>query len=294
MGQALVAHLVDEGDAVTVVTRSVESARKVIGLGAAAIEGDIGDYASCVKAASGAEVVYHVAGLNEMCPTAPVSLQRVNVEGTRNVARAARAAGVRRLVYTSSAAARESRPTAYGRSKLLGERVAFAEAGEDFEVVAVSPTSVQGPGRSGGTAMLLLAILEGRIRVLPDTSVSIIDIRDCARAHRLAAVVGTPGSGYLVSGATVSTSQISELRQAVGLDAIRVLRLPRWLFGVLTPLAVWRPTLGDLTVCPDLLRAVLSPHVVDGGPAADALGFRYTAFEDTMKSLLEWVQPGAL
>ena len=290
VGKALVAHLLSAGDHVKVLTRSEGAASTVADLGAEAVSGDILDYPSCLSAASGADVVYHVAGLNDMCPAAAESLHEVNVAGTRTVARAAATAGVKRLVYTSSAAAHEPHPTAYGLSKLRGERVAFAEAGVSLEVVAVSPTSVQGPGRSDGTARLLLAILDGRLRFLPDTSVSVIDIGDCAKAHRLAAIGGRPGANYAISGATIVTSQIGELRRAVGLAPCRMRRLPRWWFHALAPVVAFRPQLAGIRLCPDLLRAVLVPHAVDGSAAANELGFEYTPIAETLQNLLEWAR----
>ena len=50
------------------------------------------------------DLVYHVAGVNSHCPKDPARLMRVNVAGTENVVRAAAAAGIGRVVFTSSAA----------------------------------------------------------------------------------------------------------------------------------------------------------------------------------------------
>src|SRR5919201_2605370 len=66
--------------------------------------GHLGDEEALARAADGCEVVYHVAGLNQLCLPDPSPLYRVNVEGTRRLLEAARRAGVRRVVHTSSAA----------------------------------------------------------------------------------------------------------------------------------------------------------------------------------------------
>ena len=86
------------------LARSDASAAALAAAGAEPVRGDILDPASLVPAMAGAEVVYHVAGVNGFCFPDPAVLDRGNVDGTRNVVRAAAAAGVRRIVYTSSAA----------------------------------------------------------------------------------------------------------------------------------------------------------------------------------------------
>ena len=60
-------------------------------------------------------------------------------------------------------------------------------ASPGVEVVCVNPSSVQGPGRAGGTARFLLAFLDGRLKAFVQTNVSLVDIADCAEGHMLAA-----------------------------------------------------------------------------------------------------------
>ena len=111
----------------------------------------------------------------------PSELERVNVAGAAAVARAAADAGLPRLVHTSSSSAigepkgtvgREDTPhrgwylSDYDRTKHAGER-AVLEIGAErgLDVVCVNPASVQGPGRATGTAKMLLAQLDGRLKV---------------------------------------------------------------------------------------------------------------------------------
>lgn len=292
VGRALVSHLVACGDQVTVLVRTHQAARIVADLGADSVFGDILDYPSCVAASAGADVVFHVAGLNDMCPKDPHALERVNVEGTRFVVRAAVQTGVTRVVYTSSAAAHETPLSAYGASKLAGEDAAFTEAGDDVDVVSVSPTSVQGPGRSTGTAQLLLAVIHGRLRILPNTVVSIVDIDDCAIAHRQAAVVGTPGTNYLISGATIETRRAADLVAAAGLGRVRIAVVPRWMSRAVVPVASLLPRVRGQRLCADLIRVIAAPHEIDGAPAARELGFSYRSLEDTLNRLAEWDRAG--
>ncbi len=161
------------------------------------------DPAALDRAMGGCSLVYHVAGVNSHCPKDPQRLMRVNVDGTEQVVRAAARAGIGRVVFTSSAAAigeangtvgHEDSPhrgtylSLYDRSKHEAERVAFAAGAETgVEVVALNPSSVQGPPRKGGNGAIVIAYLNGRLPAFVDTHVSIVDVQDV--------VCGAPARG---------------------------------------------------------------------------------------------------
>ena len=164
VGGAVLRHVAEQEDDLRALVRSEEGAAAVSEWGATPVRGDITDPSILPEAMDGVDLVYHVAGLNLMCPRRPERLVEVNVDGAVNVVRAARRAGVRRLVFTSSAAVlgeargqignedsvhRGAYLSHYDRSKHLGEQAVAAEAG-DMEVVMVNPSSVQGPGRRTG------------------------------------------------------------------------------------------------------------------------------------------------
>ena len=101
---AILGRLVKEGRPVVALARSASTARTLRELGAQVIEGDVLDPGRLVEGMQSCEVVYHVAGVNELCLPDPSPMFAVNVEGSRNVVEAAAEAAVRRVVYTSSAA----------------------------------------------------------------------------------------------------------------------------------------------------------------------------------------------
>ncbi len=170
------------------------------------MRGDVLDEDALADGMAGCELLYHVAGINTLCPDDPAALFHVNVRGAETAVRAAARAGVRRVVLTSSAASlgeahgtvgREDTPhrgtylSVYERSKHEGELAAFAAARRaGVELVSVNPSSVQGPGRAGGTGRIMIAYLNGRLRAFVDTQISIVDIADCVEAHVLAAERG--------------------------------------------------------------------------------------------------------
>ena len=221
--------LVERGDEVAALARSDEAAAKLEAAGARTVRGDVFDEAALKAGMTGSELVYHVAGINTFCPTDPAALFHVNVRGAEIAVRAAHAAEVPRVVLTSSAAAlgeaegtvgnedsphRGSYMSVYERSKHEGEVAAFAAArAVGLDLVAVNPSSVQGPGRAGGTGRILIAYLNGKLKVFVHTRLSIVDIDDTVEAHILAAERGRPGERYVINSATLMAEEALEHRQ---------------------------------------------------------------------------------
>jgi len=229
-------------------------------------------------------------------------MDRVNVDGAVNVVEAAAKAGVGRVVLTSSVAAigesegmigtehtrhSGSHVSAYARSKHLGE-VAAKEAAREYgiDLVVVNPSSVQGPGRSSGSAELIRRVLGAKRPWLVDVSVSVVDIADCAEGHILAAESGTDGERYILSGATLTVSDAVDMINHIADTDIR----PRWLSAgfvrsVGMPLSRIAPS---SQICPDLIRTLLHGHRYDNTKSRSELGMRYTPIEDTFRRTIDW------
>src|SRR5690606_19556654 len=113
----------------------------------------------------------------------------------------------------------------YEKSKHHAEQVAFAEKTR-VEVVAVNPSSVQGPGRATGTGKLILSVLKGKLPFLVESVVSMVDIDDCAAGHRLAALHGRPGERYILSGFTTTVSEAVDMAASILGRPVRARLLP--------------------------------------------------------------------
>lgn len=310
VGAAVVRHLVEAGEEVRAVARSANSASRLSALGASPVPGEVTDHREMVAAFAGCDCVYHVAGINETCSRDPAKMYRVNVEGTRTVLRACAAAGVRRMVLTSSATTigeekgevateetshRGHYLSEYERSKHHAERVAFAEK-TPVEVVAVNPSSVQGPGRATGTGKLILQILTGRLPFAVESTVTLVDIDDCARGHLLAATNGTPGERYLLSGFTTTVSEAVELAADVlGRPvSVRMLPIPVAWVGSGLVAGVARLVGRRSPFCPEMVRVIAHGHRHDGSKATRQLGLAYTPPEVVIRRMLEWFQSEGL
>ncbi len=310
VGRALVRHLVGDGHEVGALARSPSSAAELRGLGASPVEGDVIDPPGLPPLVEGKDWVFHVAGINEMCSPDPDQMDLVNIQGTRNVLEACRSGGVGRMIHTSSATAigetqgtlgtedsrhRGSYLSRYERSKHLSEQLLFEEAG-DLDVVAVNPSSVQGPGRATGTGKLILDLLNGRLPFLVETIVSIVDIDDCARGHVLAAERGVAGRRYILNGSSSSISKLLDLCNEITGQKLAPRFLPGWVASAAaTPieLGAW-VTKRRPPVCREMVRVLRAGHAYDGSRATRELGLEYTPLETTISRTVDWFREEGL
>jgi dihydroflavonol-4-reductase len=306
IGGALATRLLEQGDEVVGLARSDQAEAAVARRGAEVARGDLLDEDSLAAGMEGCALAYHVAGVNTHCPADPDMLLRVNVGGTEAAVRAAARAGVRRVVFTSSAASlgepagtigredtthRGSYLSVYDRSKHVGEQAAFAAARRlGVELVAVNPSSVQGPGRSSGNGKLIIAYLNGRLRVFVDTYVSVVDIADTVEGHVLAAEHGRSGERYVLNGATIPSPEalgiVSELSGIS--DPVRM--VPPALARAAAAIAegVARARGRTSSVCRARVRTILHGHRYDGSRATRELGLEYTPVAETFRRTIEW------
>jgi dihydroflavonol-4-reductase len=313
VGGDVLARLAADGRPVRALVRDERGRAKVLGRGAReAVEADLLGVPSLRAAMEGCRVVYHVAGVNTLCPHDRETMYRINVEGSVNVVQAAADTGIERVVYTSSAAvigegrgviADETTPhrgsfhTVYERSKHDAEAAVLAAAERlGVDLVCVNPSSVQGPGRTGGTARLLIAYLSGRLRLAVDVPMSLVYGPDCAAAHVLAEERGSPGERYLVSGVTLTVSEALRTLGEVTGETHRVRMLPGWLVrAAAAPVGwVYRLLGRDAPLCSEAARAMLHGHRYDGSKAESDLGLRYTPVGEWLEATVAWYREQGL
>ena len=312
VGGALLRRLAAEGRAVRALARTPAGLDLVRSLGAEAVAGDLSDGEALRRGMAGCRVVFHAAGVNAMCLPDPAPMYRANVDGAAGVVRAAAAAGVPRVVHTSSAVtmgeatgvvATEATPhrgsylSHYERSKHLGEQAVLAEGKRTgVEVACVNPASVQGPGRSGGTARLLIGYLSGRLHWTVDSTFSLIFVDDCTRAHLLAERRGAPGERYLVSGATLTVrAAVALLGRVAGVE--RTVRfLPGWTAssGAAVVGGAWHLAGRQAPVCREMARVLRHGAAYDGSRATRDLGLAYTTLEDWLRLTVDWYREQGL
>ena len=104
IGTALVTALLARGDEVVGLARSDASAQTLRERGIETVRGETWDQEAMATGMQGCDVAFHVAGVNSLCVADPAPMERANIDGAVAAVRAAAAAGVPRLVHTSSAA----------------------------------------------------------------------------------------------------------------------------------------------------------------------------------------------
>jgi dihydroflavonol-4-reductase len=312
IGGALATRLQERGDELVTLARSDASGAKLGARGLRVARGDVLDEDSLAAAMAGCDLVYHCAGLNSHCPPDPKLLLRVNAVGPELVVQAAARAGVRRVVYTSSGASvgeargtigdersvhRGSYLSVYDRSKHEGEQAAFAAAHRTgVEVVAINPSSVQGPGRTTGNGKLIVDYINGKLPVFVDTYVSVVDIADTTEAHILAAERGRAGARYMLNGATLTSSEALDLVSEISGIRHRVRIVPPAVAisvaGLLEGAYALRGRVPSL--CRARIRTFLHGHQYDGSLAERELGLVYTPVEETFRRTIAWAKEEGL
>ena len=217
------------------------------------VEGDILDRESVRRAAAGCQAVFHCAAAYTFWSKDPQGVRRANVEGTVNVLQCAAAAGVERIVYTSTVSTigmpkdgglgDEDTPLTpralhghYKQSKFEAEREALRLVqpppyGEGLPVVVVNPTAPVGPWdvKPTPTGRIVLDFMRGRIPAYIATGLNLVDVADVSAGHILALERGQIGQRYILGNRNVTLKEMfGMLSRITGRPAPRV-RLPYWL-----------------------------------------------------------------
>lgn len=235
MGWHIARQLLDGGNAARALVRSSNA---VPGLECEVVRGDLRDAASIERAVAGCRAVFHVAADYRLWTKNPAEMYQSNVEGTRNVLRAAQAAGVERVVYTSTVGCigipaagtgDEQSPVSaadmagdYKMSKFQAEQVAVEFARGGFPVVIVNPTAPMGDHdvKPTPTGQIVLDFLRGAMPAFIDTGLNVVNVKDVARGHLLALERGKPGERYILGSENMTLRQIlQELAKITGKKA---------------------------------------------------------------------------
>ncbi|MFQ6017261.1 MAG: NAD-dependent epimerase/dehydratase family protein, partial [Kiloniellaceae bacterium] len=163
VGSAVTRQLIARGETVRVLARPGGDRRNIADLAVEVAEGDLRDGTSLERALAGCQALFHLAADYRLWVPRPEEIYEVNVEGTRRLMLAAAAAGINRIVYTSSVAtlglksdgtpAHEETPVSladmighYKRSKFLAEaEVRRLVAEQGLPAVIVNPSTPVGP-----------------------------------------------------------------------------------------------------------------------------------------------------
>lgn len=264
VGAAVTRALLREpGHQVRVLARPNSDRRNLAGLDVEIAEGSLEDAGSLSAALAGCRYLFHVAADYRLWVPDPAAMFRANVDGTRDLMLAALAAGVERVVYTSSVAtlgivkggsADEATPSGiddmigpYKRSKFAAEEVVrelIAERG--LPAVIVNPSTPIGPGdiKPTPTGRVILEAAKGKVPAYVDTGLNLVHVDDVAAGELLAAERGIIGERYILGGENLALADIlTEVARVVGRRP-PVVKLP---YAMVLPIAAGAEMMARLT-----------------------------------------------
>ena len=309
IGTHVVRALLARGRAVRCLVRPASRRDNLEGLAVEIAPGDVTDPASLARALAGIRTLFHCAADYRLWSRDAVELARCNVAGTENVLRAAADAGVERVVYTSSVGAlgltadgspaNERTPVSrgdmignYKRSKFDAERVAEAWASRGLPVVIVNPSTPVGERdiKPTPTGQMIVDFLNGRLPAYVDTGLNLVDVRDVAQGHLLAAEKGRVGEKYILGNRNMTLREILEtLASLTGAPAPRV-RLPH---AVPLAAAAVATLVANVTGKPprvslESVRMSRKRMFFDSSRAVRELGLPQTPVEEALARAIAW------
>ncbi|MBV9759495.1 MAG: NAD-dependent epimerase/dehydratase family protein [Acidobacteriaceae bacterium] len=297
--------LVERGHSVRALCRPGSQIRE---LEVERVTGDLRDPASLARASAGCETVFHVAADYRLWSKNPSELYASNVEGTRNLLAAAEGAGVRRIVYTSTVGCigmpgdrtgDETTPVSIGdmaghykRSKWLAEQVALEKARGGLPVIIVNPTAPIGDHdwKPTPTGKIIADFLRGKLPAFVDTGLNLVDARDTALGHLLAAEHGRPGERYILGCENLTLEQILGRLAAIAGKPAPTAKVPyalAYAAGVAT--TAWANVTGREPIAPlEAVKMARKKMFVTHAKAARDLGFSPAPVDGALRRAVNW------
>jgi dihydroflavonol-4-reductase len=311
VGSAVVRRLLGAGHDVRVLIRPGSDVRNLEGLPVEEAVGDLTDPSSLERAAKGCAVLFHVAADYRLWVPDPERMTAANVGGTEAVMRAALAAGMRRVVYTSSVAvlghrrdgspADETTPSTLGdmighykRSKFLAEALVRRLVEEEgLPAVIVNPSAPVGPRdvKPTPTGRVVVDAVSGRMPAYVDTGLNLVHVDDAARGHLLALERGRIGERYILGGENMTLRDI-----LIGIASMTGRPPPRFRLphGLVMPVAclseAWARVAGggEPRVTRDGARMARKPMWFSSEKARRELGYDPRPVREALQEAVDW------
>lgn len=309
IGANLVAGLNARNIPVRILHRPSSSREALAGLAYESVQGDIlDDPAGLAEALAGCDWVFHVAAVADYWRQGAKRLYQVNVQGTKNVLAAARRAGVRRFVFTSSLAALGIPPAGqllheesefnvppphfpYGHSKVLAEQAVRHAVREGLDAVIVNPTVVLGPRDVNMiSGSIIVEAAKGHLRFAPVGGVNFVDVADVVAGQIAAAERGRAGERYILGGENIPYKQaVATISRIVGRSQ-PFLTLPRWSLPFFASgVRAARAVLGNRVPLDENQVRIMGANIyADSGKAHRELNLPHTPFTTTVQRAYNW------
>ena len=309
LGGKLVPLLLADGHEVKLLVRKLRKAHENPSV--TQCVGDLSDPESLRQACEGIDWVIHAAGLISYNPAKAELMRATNVEGTRAMAKAALAAGVKRFLHVSSTAAigisedphkpmneksvfnARTLGLAYFDTKYDAEQELLKIVQEGLDAVIVNPGSLLGPGDTRryekGYAGL---IYKYKPPFLFHGGINFVDVEDVAKGCLLALKKGRKGERYILGGENLGfADMIIRVNTILGRPSPKKY-VPLGMMGFLSgALGVLNKFGVDIHMTPELVRQVCSWYLyVDSSKAKEELGYQPKRIDQSIAATIEWLK----
>ncbi|MBU0994377.1 MAG: NAD-dependent epimerase/dehydratase family protein [Proteobacteria bacterium] len=311
IGSHVVKELLDDNVDVRAFLRPGESRQNLDGLDVEIMEGDLLDKDAVGKAVNGMDTLFHLAAVYAIWMKNWQSIYEVNIQGSRNILWAALKAGVNRVVYTSSIAALGVAPgkqpgdedtpfnqydlgNHYVLTKYLSQQEALGFAANGLDLVVVNPAFPFGANDIAPTptGQIIIDICNGINRYSFNGGFNVVDVRDVAKGHILAAKKGKTGEKYILGNMNLTMPDFMHLvNGAVGRENRFTVKIPARLLQAGTYfLKGWSDHVSHkppMSTPPEIKYASQYLYV-DNAKARNELGLELTPIDESIDRAIEW------
>jgi dihydroflavonol-4-reductase len=315
VGYTLTQMLVERGYRVRAGMRNADDAQKsapLRALGVELVELDITRPEQITAAVGGMDGLFHVAAVFQIAGD-PQAIIGPTVDGAMNIVRAAHAAGVKKIIYTSSGRTlgnssppgkplnendwNQHAQVPYSIAKLQAEKQVGDYARQhNLDLIAILPLMILGPNihRLSESTAVVDNILHNRFPVIPPIAINIVDVRDVALAHILAYENPQANGRYIVGNDPIDMSELIALvHEFQPLTRLPKLRLPKALFLLYTDLMAFFARLRGQTsqITPPQAREMTEGRrYVDTSKTQRELGLAIRSTRETVQATVAWLQ----
>ncbi|MBK5194221.1 MAG: SDR family oxidoreductase [Flavobacteriaceae bacterium] len=313
IGSRLVEKLLVEGHEINCLIRSPEKFVAFQGKHVHPIYGDLDNSTALLQGCKDCDVVYHLAVYAKPWSKDPNLPYRINVQGTINILEASLKSGVKKFIFTSTAAVFgpssedqcideqviQNGPyfNDYESTKALAEKSALEFITRGLLVIILNPTRVFGPGpisESNSITKIIKLYQKGKWRINPGDGKKIgnyVYIDDVIEGHLLAAEKGTSGERYILGGENLTFNQLFQTLSQITGNKRLLLHIPVWLMIMLAKImelqvqVSGRPPL----ITPQWVKKYLHNWKLSSEKAINQLGYKITPFNDGVMKTVTWL-----
>ena len=279
------------------------------GLNVEIVKGDLHQPETLVSFCNGIDVLFHLASKISIGSNSYQNIYQTNVEGTKNLVRAAQNAGIKKYIHFSSIHALVHEPfeemmdetralatsssIAYEKTKSLAEEWVLTQKSNTFEVVVINPTSIIGPCDYKPSLMgqFIIRLYNNTLPALVPGGYDWVDVRDIVKSAISAIENGKSGESYILSGGWTTVKELADILAEVNNIQINKPIFPIWLARIGVPfIHIWSKVMGQQPLYTNESLTILQSgnKKISHQKATKDLGHTARPLRETLKDSIDW------